>query len=133
MRWVSSQRRIQMCPRWGCQISASSMIRPQWGATLRSQWFRSSPFWLLSSRASGQLGGPGTLVGQASDSIVAAGDPVAETVLAAMQRARDNGGDARRVAEAIARIADNPRPRLHYRVGSDATWFPIFHYDASRS
>ena len=55
-------------------------------------------------------------------------DAIRRNVLAAMQRARDNGGDPQRVAEAIVRIAHSPRPRLHYRVGLDAAWFPRFHY-----
>lgn len=55
-------------------------------------------------------------------------DGIRRTVLAAMQRARDNGGDARRVAQTIVRIAGSPRPHLHYRVGRDAAWFPRFHY-----
>jgi NAD(P)-dependent dehydrogenase (short-subunit alcohol dehydrogenase family) len=55
-------------------------------------------------------------------------DGIRRNVLAAMQRARDNGGDARRVAETIVGIADSPNPRLHYRVGLDAAWFPRFHF-----
>jgi NAD(P)-dependent dehydrogenase (short-subunit alcohol dehydrogenase family) len=54
-------------------------------------------------------------------------DGIRREVLAAMQRARDRGGDARRVAAAIVRIAQSPNPRLHYRVGLDAAWFPRFH------
>jgi NAD(P)-dependent dehydrogenase (short-subunit alcohol dehydrogenase family) len=55
-------------------------------------------------------------------------DDIRRNVLAAMQRARDHGGDPQRVAEAIVRLAHSPRPRLHYRVGLEATWFPRFHY-----
>jgi NAD(P)-dependent dehydrogenase (short-subunit alcohol dehydrogenase family) len=55
-------------------------------------------------------------------------DDIRRNVLAAMQRARDNGGDAQRVADAIVRIANSSNPHLHYRVGLDAAWFPRFHF-----
>jgi len=54
-------------------------------------------------------------------------DRIRRDVLATMARTRDHAGDAHQVAQAIVRIAHSPHPRLHYRVGADAAWFPRFH------
>jgi NAD(P)-dependent dehydrogenase (short-subunit alcohol dehydrogenase family) len=55
-------------------------------------------------------------------------DDLRREVLASMQRSRARGGEARQVAEAIVRVAQSARPKLHYRVGRDAAWFARFHY-----
>jgi NAD(P)-dependent dehydrogenase (short-subunit alcohol dehydrogenase family) len=54
-------------------------------------------------------------------------DAARASVLATLRRSQAQGGDARQVGQAIARIAHSPRPRLRYRVGAAAAWFPRFH------
>ena len=53
-------------------------------------------------------------------------DDIRRTVLARMEQSRAQGGDAQRVADTIVRVAESRSPRLHYRVGPDAVWFPRF-------
>jgi NAD(P)-dependent dehydrogenase (short-subunit alcohol dehydrogenase family) len=53
-------------------------------------------------------------------------DDIRRNVLAATERARAGGGDARRVAETIVRVAESRSPRLRYPIGLDGVWFPRF-------
>jgi NAD(P)-dependent dehydrogenase (short-subunit alcohol dehydrogenase family) len=55
---------------------------------------------------------------------IAAYDGLRERNAAAIQRNFAEGGDPADAADSIARIALAERPRLRYRVGSDARWVP---------
>lgn len=51
-------------------------------------------------------------------------DKFREAVQTSIARSLEGGGDPREVAEVVCRVVEAERPRLRYRVGSDAKWLP---------
>src|SRR5262249_49281915 len=105
--------------------SASKFALEGWAEGLS---YEMSPFGVHVS-----LVEPGFFKTRAGASLLLAAHTISEydaprrSVLAAMQRSRDRGGDPRRVAAAIVRVARSPRPPLRVQVGLDGFWFPRFH------
>lgn len=55
---------------------------------------------------------------------IGAYDRFREAIRSSIERSLSEGGDPEVVARLVSRVVQTERPKLRYRVGSDATWLP---------